>query len=252
MNTQANEAPEPEDSSSFLQDADQPSGSLMMAMIYGLATAIIGGMIWAAIVVVANYELGILAWAIGGCVGGVMVWAKKTGSTELAVAAVILSLVGLASGKLLSYEYGTLPDVQQAFEEDKSNVDYYIFNHLKRSGRFSKPLLAWVTSEESSEEPPEALREELDKLHGEAEALRNGTDRAFIKKEAAIHARNALASMTLSERYDLGGFDLLWIFLAVATAWRLGNRRSEPVRQRVRTAPTDPEAEEDTGSRDPD
>jgi hypothetical protein len=235
MDTQDTRVPEPEEGSGYLQVAEQPTGSFAAALVYGFAVAVLGGMLWAAIVVFGQVELGILAWAIGGAVGAVMIWAHKKGSSELALAAVFLSLLGLASGKILSYEFGTVPAVEEFFLQDPDAVGSLISIHLRNSGDYSAEVVEWLNTEDGEEDPPEKLADEVQKFWEEVEALKEGSDRSFIKDEVTIASRAALADVSVLDRYEVGAFDLLWIFLAVGTAWRLGKGGSEPIPQRART-----------------
>lgn len=241
MDTQASQSPEPDGGASYLEDVEQPSGSMVMALVWGLAVAFLGGMLWAAIAVFGNMEIGWLAWGLGAGIGAVMAWAMKgKGSTELAVAAVLISLIGLASGKVLTYEFGTVPEQAKLIVQNKETHPYLALMHLKASGRYSKPLFDWVTSADSLENPPEELKAELSKLQDEVRALLAGSDQGFLQQQSPALARAGMAEASLADRYGLGGFDLLWIFLAVGTAWRLtmGQRQPQPVRRRHTRGPT--------------
>jgi hypothetical protein len=122
----------------------------------GLAAAVVGGVAWALIVKSTDYEVGILAWAIGFIVGTAAVFATRGGTgRQLQVVAVVLALTGILLGKYLGYAL-ILQEEAQTFGEE--------------IGLFSSTML-------------EFFREDLDLV--------------------------------------FGLFDLLWVGLAVASAWRI-------------------------------
>jgi hypothetical protein len=84
--------------------AAQPSESLARAIGAGLVAAIVGGVVWAFIVKISEYEVGFVAWGIGFLVGTAVVFA--TGGAKgprLQVVAVVLALVGILIGKYLGF-----------------------------------------------------------------------------------------------------------------------------------------------------
>ncbi|AZK48447.1 hypothetical protein [Paenibacillus lentus] len=77
----------------------------VMPMLAALLAAIIGGAIWALIVVLTEYEVGIVAWAIGGLAAfAVSFFAKKITPVHQ-VLAVVASLLGILLGKYFIYSY---------------------------------------------------------------------------------------------------------------------------------------------------
>ena len=77
-----------------------------MPMIGALLAAIVGGAVWALIAIVTEYELGIIAWGIGGLAGyAVSYFAGKKTSTTLQVIAVIASILGILLGKYFIIGY---------------------------------------------------------------------------------------------------------------------------------------------------
>ena len=134
----------------------EPSPSLLLSVGAGLVAAIVGGVLWGVIVKASDYEVGIVAWAIGFAVGTAVVLASRGAKGRaLQVVAVVLALVGILLGKYLTYA-----------------------------------LL---------------VQEELDTF-GESIGLFSGDMFSFFRDDLDI---------------VFGLFDLLWVGLAVFTAWRI-------------------------------
>lgn len=77
-----------------------------LPIVYALLGALIGGIIWGLIAVLFDYELGLVAWAIGGLTGYAVVLAAKDSVTQLhQIVAVISSLIGIVLGKYFSFGY---------------------------------------------------------------------------------------------------------------------------------------------------
>jgi hypothetical protein len=147
-------------------------GILVPATLAGLAAAVAGAIAWTIVVVVTDFEVGIVAWAIGFVVGwAVALVAHGRRGLPLQVVAVVCALLGILLGK-----YGTFAhDVREVVEEEV--------------GAEAVPAY-WDT------DVIDFFFEELDSV--------------------------------------FGIFDLLWVGLAVYTAWRL--LRPEPPAQPAEAA----------------
>ncbi|AJS61339.1 hypothetical protein UB51_00975 [Paenibacillus sp. IHBB 10380] len=79
---------------------------MLLPVLGALLAAIIGGAIWAIIAVVTEYELGLVAWAIGGLTGyTVAILASRNTSSFHQIIAVIASLIGIVLGKFFMSSY---------------------------------------------------------------------------------------------------------------------------------------------------
>ncbi len=87
--------------------AEQPSGAaLIRGALGGVAAAVLGAAAWAGIVIGTEYELGIVAWAIGAACGyAVTVAAAGAKGTPLQVLAVLTSALGIAGGKYATFHH---------------------------------------------------------------------------------------------------------------------------------------------------
>ncbi|WP_234414341.1 hypothetical protein [Paenibacillus sp. CAA11] len=78
----------------------------VLCILGALVAAIIGGFIWAGIAITTNYELGIIAWLIGGLTGfAVFFTSNKRASAATQLIAVIASLIGIILGKYFIFSY---------------------------------------------------------------------------------------------------------------------------------------------------
>lgn len=94
-----------------------PSKNVNVARAACLGAALIGALVWGAISYFANRELGLVAWGIGGLVGGACAVVGGRGS-QMAVTAAIFAIVSIVSGKVLSqtWQYSS-PEVRAMYEE---------------------------------------------------------------------------------------------------------------------------------------
>ncbi|MFS0726949.1 hypothetical protein [Paenibacillus sp. 1P07SE] len=79
---------------------------LAMPILGALVAALLGGVLWAAVVVISDYELGLVAWAIGGMTGFAVGFLSDRRATQVhQIIAVAASLVGILLGKFFAFSY---------------------------------------------------------------------------------------------------------------------------------------------------
>lgn len=77
-----------------------------LSILSALLGALIGGIIWALIAILFDYELGLVSWAIGGLTGYAVVFSAKESVNQLhQIIAVITSLIGIVLGKYFTFGY---------------------------------------------------------------------------------------------------------------------------------------------------
>ena len=73
-------------------------------------------MVWAFIVKISDYEVGVAAWGIGFLVGSAVVLAaRRRKTTALAAIAVVAALVGILLGKYLSFVFIARDELDESF-----------------------------------------------------------------------------------------------------------------------------------------
>jgi phosphatidylglycerophosphate synthase len=107
---------------------------LVAAAFVGLGAAVAGAVAWTIVVVVTDFELGIVAWAIGFAAGwAVALAAQGRRGTALQVVAVVAALIGILLGKYGTFAY----EVREVVEDeagaeavpaywDRDLVDFFI------------------------------------------------------------------------------------------------------------------------------
>ncbi|WP_240636857.1 hypothetical protein [Paenibacillus silvae] len=79
-----------------------------MPIIGGLIAAILGGVVWAAVAAMTEYEVGLIAILAGVLCGyAVVLFSNKQIATVHKIIAVVLSLIGILLGKYLTVVYFT-------------------------------------------------------------------------------------------------------------------------------------------------
>jgi hypothetical protein len=140
-------------------------GSLLPAVVGGVFAALLGGALWAVLVVVSGYEIGFAAIGIGFLSGfGVLLFSRGSKGPLFQVIAALTSVLGVAAGK-----YG------------------YYFYYLK-----------------------EAVGEEY------------GME---VAANVRLFSVDLLQAFVMDAGSFLGGLDILWVALAMATAWKIPSLR---------------------------
>lgn len=190
-----------------------------LAIAAGIVAALIAGGLWAMLVRVTGYEIGYAAWGVGLLVGIAMSRVTVNRSRQLAVTAAGFALVGLTAGKVFIF----LGSTGALAEELKSNDEWMAAS------------VAWTMYDERQLDA--ATLDELDTTIAAGDTLSDAvwlamTDQAgrtletMSADERDAAARDAAAA-TLGRIGVVNGvvgqvtaFDLLWVLLAVGTAFR--------------------------------
>jgi hypothetical protein len=210
------------------------------AVVAGLLAAVVGGAAWALIVLLTGYEVGYVAWGVGLLVGFAM--ARTTGirSKRLGMVAATLAVLGLLVGKYLIIEVSLGSGLASEVQKDPQLM-----------------MQAALYRLESTSALPEHVQSGLDAL-AEEDTLPDGLW-AQMMTAAALHldslddaGREALAAdfssavaggLTAADKWGsaFSGFDLLWFFLAVSTAWGMMRAKHEQAAQVPAEQPKPPE-----------
>lgn len=202
-------------------------GRSLLALIAGLVAALVGGGIWAALVFITNLEIGWVAWGIGGLVGVAMAHMTANRTKQLAVAAASFAMLGLLAGKVFIF-LGSSGMIADAIEADPATLQSAIAWQMYDAREFDDITLSqidgaqqagdtisnatWAAMTSQAQTRLDAMSE--DERHEAAVATAQGMIGA-VGLRAGVSAQLSL-------------FDLLWVFLAVGTAYRL---MAEPKRE---------------------
>jgi hypothetical protein len=191
-----------------------------LAIAGGLVAAVLGGLIWAGVVLYWNLEVGWVAWGVGILVGAAMAGITLERSRSLGVWAAGIAVVGLLVGKFLITVGSTGALADDLFDD----------------GQYLRGAVAWdmYMAEELSPGIQDELRETLaagdtlsdelwERMLAEAEpkyaSMSEGERRALARSEAGrlIGQLGWVEGILI----QLGPWDLLWFGLAVVTAFQM-------------------------------
>jgi hypothetical protein len=207
---------------------DSDPSRIPLALAAGLVAALMAGLAWAAIVLSFDVELGWAAWGVGALVGLAMCATTAYRSRGLAVAAATLAFVGLLAGKVFVVAWsagGLAEEVGAEPEYMESAVAWRMY---------SEGTLAPATLEalERTRESGDTLSDALwADMRAQAATHLAGLPAADREAVAEAIARDMIREVGLlgGVRAQLSGFDLLWLVLALATAFQMLDRRKEEV-----------------------
>lgn len=113
----------------------------LIALLTSVIFVVLGGMVWGLIAKYAGMELGLMAWGIGVLAGlGIYLFTASRG-TLLGVAAALIALFGVLSGKYFVAKWHFMP--QFTAELEKHKVSGFIdFNSIKLTDEKIKQIMA--------------------------------------------------------------------------------------------------------------
>lgn len=214
------------------------------AIIGGVVGGAIGAAIWAAIAYFANLESGWVAWGIGALTGlGVFLGGGKNGGAVSGVVAVVIALASICAGKYAAIHF-SLADAEAEFAKqveadlaathnDDDSFLLAVADSIADEWTAEGKTINWPNSkamedrEEVSDYPPELIKEATSRWAAlspeEKESLKHDIEenvRAGVREQiAAMHSQ--IASEGFVESWGL--FDILFVGLAIASAFRLGS-----------------------------
>lgn len=197
---------------------EQDDGRGTLALAAGMVAAAVGGGIWAVLVLLTKMEIGWVAWGVGALVGIAMSRVTSKRTRQLAYAAAGYAVFGLIVGKAFSLS-ATVGIVGRQIEGDSGVMTGAVAWQMYQARELSQPTLEAIDAAVSSgNELGDALT--LDMQQQATAKLAQMT--AQQRHEAAKRVANAsLKDAGLYEivRSQLSFFDLLWVLLAVTTAY---------------------------------
>jgi Trk-type K+ transport system membrane component len=191
-----------------------------LALALGLVTALVAGGLWAVLTFVTGLEIGYAAWGVGLLVGIAMSRVTNARTRQLAYAAAGFAVLGLLAGKIFIFAGSTGRIATELAGEDDA----------------MKTAVAWQLYYARELSP--ATLEELDRAREAGDTLSDA-----VWESMREQASTRLVAMTDEEKHEaatgmargmmqqmgvVGGitaqlslFDLLWVLLAVGTAYRM-------------------------------
>ncbi len=208
----------------------------MKGIITGFAAGIAGAGIWAIIVVLTGFEIGWIAWGIGGVVGAAVAWGSKGSFAAGGVIAVIITIVAIVGGKLATVEIVLGKDVKdinqttaQIIQDDDYMISWIVTDIIYNMTQEGKKI-DWPEGVD-----PENITSKADyptEIWATAEESWNaGTDKkkADYRKviEKQIEANVQLYTTETRKAGFLGSFgaiDIFFFVIAIGTAYKIASK----------------------------
>lgn len=204
---------------SALPDRQVDDDSLKPILAGGIA-GVLGGAIWAVIVAVTDYEVGWVAWGVGGLVGWAMTKATQQRSTRLAMIAAGLAVLGLLCGKIFIQYFVTRPAFEQAVRDDTDAIGSALAAKMREESTFPPEIQTQLDELGEADTVSDALwRSMVAAGHQKAAELTEEERTAVLGDYVASVSRGVGPWQQLAWGFSL--YDLLWFGLAVSTAWRM-------------------------------
>jgi hypothetical protein len=199
-------------------------------VLAGILVGIPAAVVWAVIARFTGYEIGWVAWGVGAIVGYAVAKSAHEPSASLGPTAAAIAVGSLLLAKILILEFALPPIIQAELLKSPDAITGSFVLDMTTHKSFSPELQAVLDQAEAqSGSPSEAQQVDMQvKMRDEVAARIATATRA--EKERVVRAA---ADSYLKELGFFGGvkdlfsaIDLLWIFLAVSSAFRIAQSKS--------------------------
>lgn len=202
----------------------------------GTIAAAIGAGIWAAVALLFDYELGILAWGIGGMVGfGVALGNRGEGSQAAGILAAALAVMSVSVGKYVAYE-SFMPSAEEivsdyaaGLQENEELLISYIADDVVEELEQAGQTIAWppLPDDEFPDEEVDYPADVWTKAvarYGDMSETERGAFRDGIVADVESNIVESIGLMRAEASFatTFGPYDVLFLGLAVFTAFRIG------------------------------
>lgn len=196
-------------------------------LLVGAVAAVLGGAVWAMIVIFTHYEVGWVAWGVGALVGFAMARVTEARSRPLAIGASGLAVVGLLVGKWLIFEVDGPRQLAAEIQKAPRGVEQAAWILMAEAGEAPPELLAEV---EATPEDETLAAETEHAIYAFVEQRVGPLDDAARDSIAGAFATLVMARVPLAEKVkaSFSPWDALWFLLAVITAARFMDARKTP------------------------
>jgi len=199
-------------------ESTEPAGPILPAVFAGFGAAVLGGIAWAVVVGLTDYEIGFAAWAMGGLVGFAMARSTPQRGTPIAAAAAALAIAGLLVARILIAQFVIPNSGVDEVMGDPELMTQAVVIDMQFNGGFPDDILSELEALADDDTLSDALWGRMVdaadvRLQSMTDEERESTARQFTLM--------AIGSTSLADRIaaQLGPFDALWVLLAVSTAW---------------------------------
>ena len=199
------------------------------ALAGGLATALVAGFVWAAVVRYTGFEIGWLAWGLGLGVGFCVALIAREQNQLVGVAAAVVALLGWFAGKV-AILYWAVPIIAAAEVANLANqfggldspetARLLAIDKLHEAGTLDGSTYDGYYNDTLSEEETA----EVEKLADDWMASNGTPDMQTEMVEGIREGINEQPMFEAMADFEvLGWIDALWVFLMVGSAWKIGS-----------------------------
>lgn len=199
-------------------------------VLAGILVGIPAAVVWAVIAYVTGYEIGWVAWGVGAIVGYAVAKSAHEPSASLGPTAAVIAVGSLLLAKILILEFALPPIIQAELLKSPDAVTGSFVLDMKAHKSFSPELQALLDqadarpgslSQEQQVDMQVKMRDEV--MARVASATQADKERA-VRTAAGTYLQQLGFFGGLKDLFSL--FDLLWIFLAISSAYRIAQSKS--------------------------
>lgn len=198
--------------------------SVARGLVGGVAGGVLGAAVWTAMTYFTGYELGIVAWLVGVGVGfGVALGTGGKGRPLVGVMAALLAFVTILGGKVATAHFAA----QDFIHADGSDMDEAdLFNcYVDKVALEYEGNGADLSEPEGDEAyPPEVVQAAEARWAAMSPDEREAFRTDWFSQRTQELEQNSEAVMLMALLWSFSPYDLLWMGLAIASAYRLGAR----------------------------
>lgn len=211
--------------------SDPSDGNILLkAVIFSVIMASFGSIAWALLAKFTGYEIGYLAWGVGGLAGAGVMMSGAEQCRKLGIIAAVVAVCAIIGGKALVVSWA-YDDVQFSFD---NKTDAEILELLEDGDVLACVGMMSIITPEFQDKIDQGLdtEEEWEQLGEDAQRLVltwNDQQKIDNTRESAD---KLTALFTLGSKSEflgqgvlasLGFMDIIFFGLAIATAFKLGN-----------------------------
>ncbi len=199
-------------------------------MLAGILVGLPAAFLWALVAYVTHYEIGWVAWGVGALVGVAVAKSAHEPSVSLGTAAAALAVASLILGKVLILEFALPPILRSEFLKDREATAAMFLVEMVTHESFSPELQAALQSvrEHQVAASPDDREVLQGRMQAEAMARTAAATPAERERVVRVNSEGILNSMgffgALAKLFGL--WDVVWIALAVSSAWKIAQGAS--------------------------
>lgn len=204
----------------------KPESPLLPAIFAGLGAALVGGIIWTVVMAVTGYEVGYAAWALGGLVGFAMSHTTARRGATAGTAAAGMALVGLIIARVLIAEFVLVSVSIAEVHDDPDLMLQAVAFEMQLEASYPEGIQSEYDAIPDGDTISDALWERmLQASEMELEAMDETRQTAVAEQFlVAVFGQIGLIGRVTAQ---FGLYDVLWVLLAVSTAWGMMKKADE-------------------------